>query len=109
MNDPLLYVEKLEELVTLARDAKTPFEKAAVFSATHVITEAFYKEEEQFSGYALEKVTNARWHICAAVGYDITNGIEEQQHRVWALGDISTLRNLLSEKVSSDGQDSIQK
>lgn len=98
MNDPILYAKKFEELLELTRKAETAFEKAAVFAATQALASAFFEEEEKFSGYALEKVELARWHICASIGYDITNGHDEQQHRSWALGAINTLQDVLSEK-----------
>ncbi len=100
MNNPILYAKKFEELVELARKAETAFEKAAVFAATQSLAGAFFEEEENFSGYVLEKVELARWHICAAIGYDITNGHDEQKHQSWALGAINTLQDVLSENNS---------
>lgn len=98
MNDPILYAKKLEELVDLARKADTAFEKAAVFAATQSLANAFFADEDQFKAYVLEKVEQARWHICASIGYDITNGHDEQQHRSWALGAVNTLHDVLSKK-----------
>ena len=44
MNDPLLYVEKLRELIELASCASTGFERAAVFSASQAISKEFEKQ-----------------------------------------------------------------
>ena len=98
MNDPILYAKKFEELLGLSRQAETAFEKAAIFAATQSLANAFFEEEESFDGYALEKVEQARWHICASIGYDTTNGHDAQQHRSWALGAINTLQDVLSKK-----------
>lgn len=91
MNDPLLLAEKLTSLATLAGDATTEFEKAAVFAAAEAIAAAFEKVKQQVGGYAAEKVEEARWHICAAVGYDATNGHDRDQHVVWAIGASKSL------------------
>nr|WP_321239327.1 hypothetical protein [uncultured Tolumonas sp.] len=96
MNDPILCAKKLEDLIDLARQAESAFEKAAVFAATQSLADAFFADEDQFNSYALEKVEQARLHICASIGYDITNGHDEQQHRAWALGAIHTLQDVLS-------------
>lgn len=98
MNDPLLYADKFEELVRLAADAETPFERAAIFAATLAIAREFDGREDEFGAYALEKVSQARGHICSAIGYDVTNGHSADQHRVWALGAIGTLRNVLEKR-----------
>lgn len=96
MNDPLLYVEKLRELIELASCAETGFEKAAVFSATQAIARDF--DEKDLDAYALEKVEYARWHIAASVGYDVKNGHSIDQHLSWASGAVSTLENFLKRR-----------
>ena len=96
MNDPLLYVEKLRELIELASCASNGFERAAVFSASQAISKEF--DEEDFDGYALEKVENVRWHIAAAIGYDVTNGHSSVQHLSWASGAVITLEDVLKRK-----------
>lgn len=95
MNDPVLYAKKFEELIALAREATTGFEKTAVFAAAQALADAFSANEDEFDGYALEKVEQARWHICAAVGYDVTNGHDQQQHISWALDAASSLLDVL--------------
>lgn len=96
MNDPLLLAKKFDELIVLAREAESGFEKAAVYAAAEALSAAFASAEESFDSYALEKVEQARWHISAAVGYDVTNGHASSQHLSWAMGAVSTLQNVLS-------------
>src|SRR5688572_26575952 len=79
MNDPIFSAKKFEDLIKLAKVASTSFEEAAVFTATQALAMEFDKEEH-FSGYVLENIERVRWHICAAVGYDITNGHHKEQH-----------------------------
>ncbi|HHQ4779546.1 hypothetical protein ACK34V_19235 [Aeromonas veronii] len=95
MNDPMLLANRLKELAKLAEQANTAFEKAAVYAATRSIQAEFDAAEEDFDSYTLEKVLYACTHICAAVGYDITNGHDSSQHIVWALGSISSLKTQL--------------
>lgn len=96
MNDPLLAVTKLEELIELSKCAATPFEKAAVYAATQALDAQFQENSEEFDSYALEKVESTRWSICAAVGYDTTNGHSKNDHISWALGAVSTLKDVLA-------------
>lgn len=98
MNDPTSLIEKLEQLVFLARDADNDYEKAAVYAAATSIAQEFMQNEDDFDPYTLEKIESARWSLCAAVGYDITNGHNRDQHVVWALGAISTLKSIFENK-----------
>ena len=95
MNDPILVAEKLASLIDLARLADSEFEKAAVFAATETLFQKFQDEEDQFDAYALEKVSQIRWGIAAALGYDIDNGHPKDHHIVSALGAASTLLDVL--------------
>lgn len=95
MTDPILLAEKLEQLASIARDAKTDFEKAAVFAAASAIAQKFEADEDNFSSYVLENVQKARWGISAAVGYDVTNGHDTTHHVVSALGAAGTLKDVL--------------
>ena len=98
MNDPTILIDKLEQLVSLAKDADTGYEKAAVYAAATSIAKEFMQDEDNFDSYTLEKIESARWSLCAAVGYDITNGHSRDQHVVWALGAISTLKSIFENK-----------
>ncbi|MGS4906617.1 hypothetical protein ACVDHI_00420 [Aeromonas sp. 25-248] len=98
MNDPKILAVRLKELAKLASQADTGFEKAAVYAATKSIQAEFDAVEEEFDGYTLEKVSQACWHICAAIDYDTTNGHESDQHIVWAYGSISSLETQLESR-----------
>ncbi len=99
MNDPMLTAKKFYDLAILAKDATTPFENAAIFAAAQALAAQFNEEEERFDSYALEQVEKARWSICAAVGYDITNGHDKSQHVAFALGAASVLQDVLSRQL----------
>ena len=95
MNDPILVAKKLESLIDLARLADSEFEKAAVFAATESLVRKFQDEEDEFDSYALEKVSQIRWGVAAALGYDIDNGHPKDHHIVSAMSAASTLLDVL--------------
>lgn len=95
MNDPALMVSKLDELIGLAREADTGFEKAAVFAAVRAVDSMFRSRDGEFTANFLGKLGQARWHIAAAVGYDITNGHDAEAHISWAMGAVSTMEDLI--------------
>jgi hypothetical protein len=98
MNSSKLMTTKLSELVELARLAETEFEAAAVFAACTAIAREFEANEDDYDPYVMEKVEQARWHTCAAVGYDIDNGHDKEAHIVWALGAVQSLGDALNRK-----------
>ncbi len=49
-------------------------------------------QEKGFGGYVTEKLNTLRWHTDAAFGSKKNNGHSEEQHRVWALGEINALK-----------------
>lgn len=97
MNDLIIGVDRLDDLVNLAKVAETGFEKAAVFAAVTCLVGEFERAHklEQLDSYALEKVTHAAWHIKAIVGYDVTNDKPMDQHVSWAVGSLMTLRDVV--------------
>lgn len=101
MKDPAVLIDRLDDLASLAREAKTVAECAAVYAAARAIASEFNAKKEQFDGYLLEKVERARWHLCAAVGYEETNGHSKSQHVVWAMGEINTLHDLVDKASDS--------
>lgn len=96
MNNPHLFADKLIDLVQLAAQAETAFEKAAVFSAAELLTLKFLTNVDRFHADVLEVVTDLRWNISAALGYDIDNGFGKQKHIEWAVEEASNLKLLLS-------------
>ena len=101
MNDVLMTVDRLDDLVTLARNADDGYKKASVYAAASCIKQQFETayESGKIDSYASEKVHNAVWSINAMIGFDTTNNHSNEQHTVWALGELMTLRNLLSETI----------
>lgn len=97
---------ELSDLIELAREAESGFEKAAVFAAVDAIDQMFRRDDESFGGYTLEKVGKVRRHLAAALGYDVDNGYDSESHIVWAMGALSTLQNLLERRRRArSGQD----
>ena len=86
------------------RDDMMFSERAGLYAATCVLYDQFREhitEERNKDGYAFEKVLKYKWHIGAALGFDIDNGHDKSQHFVWALGDLHTLRDVLTERSAS--------
>jgi len=94
MNDPKVSAASLRELIDGLRTANTLVERAALFSAIRLLCDDFVNADDDLvNGYAKEKAGQIRWHSAAALGFDITNGHSAQDHRVWALGAMSSLEN----------------
>ena len=96
MNDPLLVLDKLEKLATIAGVANTEIEKAAVFGAVRALVNDLEADDP---GYLGENIERARWSICAILGYDITSGHSHEQHLSWALGALQALRRGFSKSA----------
>ncbi len=101
MNDLAFSLDVLESIYKEARrDDMTFAECAGLYAAASAMYDEFREyiiEERNRDGYALEKLLKYKWHIGAALGFDITNGHDKSQHLIWMLGDLSTLRNVLTE------------
>lgn len=75
VRDTGIAIEKFEEMIDLAERAESRFEKAAVFGATCALAERLVGEDGQRLGRIdavpafLEAVEEARYCICAFVGY----------------------------------------
>lgn len=105
MNSPELTLECLDRIVReLARDDLTFAEKAGLYAATKVIgrdLDEYIDEERGGDGYAHEKVGGVIWHVGAALGFDITNNHPADQHRSWAFGSLSSLKNVILKEGSA--------
>lgn len=106
MNDPMLAVDALDRIIDTLRDhdrLSVP-DGCALYAAARVIQGDIdkYLKEQGGHAYASEKLHKTLWSIGAILGFDVTNGHGAQQHRVWALGSVSTLRNVLGEIVEKD-------
>jgi hypothetical protein len=98
VNDYNIALDNLETIVSEARGARAFVERAALYGAMRALTDdltKFVDEQRNEYGYAHENVGRVRWHLAAALGFDITNNLDESHHRSGALGAISTLRNVL--------------
>lgn len=95
MNSIPLALDLLEGQISMAYQANTDFEKAAVFAATITLVKDLEAEIGETNPYALENLERARWHTCAIVGYDVDNGHDASMHRSWASSAVKTLRDLL--------------
>jgi hypothetical protein len=83
-------------------------ERASLFAALKVIEADLgeYIDEGRGwdRGYAREKLGKFVWSVSAALGFDIDNGHPAGQHRSWAWGSLSTLKDVLH--VSNKATDS---
>ncbi|MFG0864636.1 hypothetical protein [Pseudomonas sp. FYR_7] len=85
-------VEALQELVDELKNAKTLIDRASLYSAIRGLVEDL-DSDTHLNGYAKEKAAGVRWHAAAALGFDETNGHTSEAHRVWALGEMITLKS----------------
>ncbi|MEO4030004.1 hypothetical protein ABH313_18440 [Chromobacterium vaccinii] len=93
MNSPKLAIDTLISISNEAAKARTMADKAALYSAArHLLSDLEAHVDEYLHGhvYLHEKLTSARWHIGAMLGFDITNGHDIDTHHVWALGELQT-------------------
>ncbi len=98
MNDPLLALDKIEEIITAAREWDFSAQVGAYAAAMVLVTdlEAYVEDEDnedvRSRGYVSEKVTFLRWHVGAMFGMDTDNGHDGNKHFRDALGMISIIR-----------------
>lgn len=85
-------IEALRILVDELKNAETVFERASIFAAIRGLVEDL-NNDESLNSYAKEKAIGVRWHSAAALGFDETNGHSSEAHRVWAMGELSTLES----------------
>lgn len=106
MNSPKLAVERLYEIVKDCHRHSELSERAALYSTARFllddIRKHFTPEEGRIDSHMSEKIHNVQWHIAAALGFDIDNGHDDGQHRVWALGQLNTLSDLIAERTTDE-------
>lgn len=95
MNSTPLALDLLARQIDLATQARTDFEKAAVFAATTVLFNDLENELGDRDGYASEKLELVRWNICSLVGYDTRQGQYDPTLVADALGNLQILRDRL--------------
>jgi len=104
MNDWRLVIGKLNEIVKETSTATSQGEKAGLFASARILLsdlDAFVVGEVGGDTYAREKIGEAKWHIGAALDFDIDNGHPAEQHRAWAYGALNSLQSTLN-KVPTD-------
>jgi hypothetical protein len=99
MNDAKLTFELLDSIYKEARKGDLSFaERAGLYAALRTIIgdiEEHIDDYMEGHGYAHEKAVKVAWHLGAALGFDVTNSLGNDQHLSSALGDIGILRDLL--------------
>ncbi|WP_047237335.1 hypothetical protein [Chromobacterium subtsugae] len=101
MNSPKLAIDVLVNITNEATKACTLTEKAALYSAArHLLAdlEVYVNEYRKGDGYILEKLTSARWHIGAVLGFDINPSRDCSAHYIWALNDLESVTNRLPDE-----------
>ncbi len=96
MNDVQLVLAKLEQLAHAAMDARSEFEKAAIFGAVRAFANDLDEEDPGTLGENIERACGS---ICAILGYDITNGHSKEQHLSWAIAALQVLKHTFPERA----------
>ena len=109
MNDPTLAVARLRDIIGEAHRDRSLAERSALYSAARYllsdIRKHFTPEKGRLDGYMSEKIHKTRWHIAAALDFDIDNGHDDEQHRVWAYGSLDTLSSLINEAIAREDEE----
>lgn len=100
MNDPMLALGQIEVILEEAQAWDRPGQLAA-YSSAMLLLEALREHVEDLdsidTGYAVEKIVQAEWHIGAMFGLDVDNKLPHTQHHVGALGALGVLRDTLKQ------------
>jgi len=100
MNDPMLAIKQIEEILEEALTWERPGQLAAYSSIMLLLRELREHVgalDSIDTGYAIEKIVGAEWHVGAMFGLDVDNKLPLTAHRVDALGDLGVLRDVLSQ------------
>ena len=99
LNDPKLTVAALTDIITASEPSELSLpERCALLAAGRVLLGDIREHVDLLTpedGYAKEKIGQVRWHLGAALGFDVDNGQPPSQHRSFALGSLDTLESLL--------------
>lgn len=99
MNNPQLTTRVLGDLILASQpECLDIVGRAALYAASRELTsdiKRYIDESCEGDAYALEKVSLIRHHIEAALSFGSDNGQSAEQHRVWALGALSSLKSHL--------------
>jgi hypothetical protein len=87
----------LEKLRSLLEESKRmdPSIRYGAFGAAKAIVLSLQRDADrnEMDGYTLEKLSVLDWHIGAMFGMDDDNGHSTDQHQIWALEAIGSLRS----------------
>jgi hypothetical protein len=102
MNDAKLTIKSIEDIVMSAALKLTLSDRCALRAGLETfiqdIEKLYVRAFGEVDPYMSEKLFKVRWHVNANLGFDVTNGHDEQQHRVMALGNLQTAENVLQMK-----------
>lgn len=93
-NEPQLLVEKLHEALDAMRHELSVAESFGLYAGVRMLCDDLDCIAND-NGYFFEQTLRIRSHVGAALGFDVDHGQGPTQHRVWALGALSTLKDLL--------------
>lgn len=99
MNDPMLAIGQIEVILEEALTWERAGQLAAYSSVMLLLRELREHVDALDSvdtGYAIEKIVGAEWHVGAMFGLDVDNRLPLTQHHVGALGDLGVLKNILT-------------
>lgn len=95
MDEPLLFVTRLDDLASMAL-TENPYERAAVYAATYAIYTAFLNSKLVSNHPVMELVRAACFYISAAAGYEFTTNNTPQQCVKKAHAKLDKLRNAIN-------------
>ncbi|MCO6057304.1 hypothetical protein NG726_11545 [Pseudomonas sp. MOB-449] len=96
MNDPKFTAAALSELIDELKNVETVVDRAALFSAIRLLCDDLINAElSQVNGYAKEKAGQIARYSAAALGFDLGTGQTAEDHIIWAMGALSSLRGSL--------------
>lgn len=102
MNDAKLVLSALEAIIEGSRRELPLIERCALRagldSLLQDVRDQYLAHFNEVDGYMEQKLQKMRWSINANLGFDITNGHDEQAHRVWAFSALGTVESLLRDK-----------
>jgi len=95
MKKVFLVLDRLDHLIEAAGRARDEFEFAAVYGAIRFALEDLDGVLPQGHSYANEKISEIRWNITAAVGYEEGSSFTQKQHLLWAIDSLGKLTRTL--------------
>ena len=99
MNDWRLLVDAINEMIAAARPDLSIVERAGLYGGATQLLSQIEKwiRATAPDAYCFEKIGKVRWHMGAALGFDIDNRHSADQHRAWAYGHLGSLKNQIGD------------